>query len=307
MKKTFFYVCSLILACCFVACNESPQQTEDTISRPKHVVIVGFDGFSTHSLNNGAEMPTLRKLMSEGAYTLENRTILPSISAPNWATMFMGAGPELHGFTQNSDKATHLPRVVNEDDRFPNIFGLYREKYPEAEIGFIHEWGGLRYVVDTLAFNFRQQVPMNEENPEGCTPVAIQYIKEKKPDLCAVLFDQPDGTGHAQGWSSPEYMDMMNHLDKCLAKIIKATEEAGILDETVFVIVSDHGGINKGHGGKTMEEMQTPLTFYGKGIKKGHEIRESVVMYDIAGTLAYLLDVEQPQVWTARPVRSIFE
>ena len=29
------------------------------------------------------------------------------------------------------------------------------------------------------------------------------------------------------------------------------------MDETIFVITADHGGINKGHGGKTMQEMET--------------------------------------------------
>lgn len=100
---------------------------------------------------------------------------------------------------------------------------------------------------------------------------------------------------------------MMTHLDNCLAQIIHAVEEAGILDDSVIMVVSDHGGIEKGHGGKTMEEMQTPIVFWGKGIKKGHYIPESTMIYDIAGTLAYMLDVEQPQVWIARPIQSIFE
>jgi hypothetical protein len=31
------------------------------------------------------------------------------------------------------------------------------------------------------------------------------------------------------------------------------------------------------------------------------------MIYDIAGTLAYMMNVEQPQVWIARPIVSIFE
>ena len=30
-----------------------------------------------------------------------------------------------------------------------------------------------------------------------------------------------------------------------------------------------HGGINKGHGGKTMQEMETPFIIAGKNVKKG--------------------------------------
>ena len=36
-------------------------------------------------------------------------------------------------------------------------------------------------------------------------------------------------------------------------------------------------------------------------------IPESTMVYDIAGTMAYLLDVPQPQVWIARPILSAFE
>lgn len=52
--------------------------------------------------------------------------------------------------------------------------------------------------------------------------------------------------------------------------------------------------------------MQTPIVFYGKGIKQGARITESKMVYDIAGTVAFMLGVEQPQVWIARPIRSAF-
>lgn len=70
-----------------------------------------------------------------------------------------------------------------------------------------------------------------------------------------------------------------------------AVREAGIMDDTVVILTADHGGIETGHGGKTMNEMQTPIVFYGKNVKKGFKIPESTMVYDIAGTMAYLLDV----------------
>ncbi|MDH6533857.1 alkaline phosphatase [Parabacteroides sp. 52] len=309
MKKTFLLAVYALLIGCLAACSTTPSQTpEKKKNLPKHVILVGFDGWSSHSLNNGADMPTVRQLMAEGSSDLKSRSVLPSSSAVNWASMFMGAGPELHGYTEWGSRVPELPsRVLNSVGRFPNIFGLFRDKAPEAEIGYIYEWGGINYLADTLAMSYKQQVAMNEENPDGCTPFAVKYIKEKKPNLLAVIYDQPDGTGHKYGWTSPEYYAKINHLDKCLAQIIEAVKEAGILDETVIIVTSDHGGIDKGHGGKTMNEMERPLVIYGKGIKKGHTIPESTMIYDIAGTMAYLLDVEQPQVWIARPVLSIFE
>lgn len=302
---TLIKTCTLIF---LIAGLSSCAPKEEQRNLPKHVILIGFDGWSAYAMNNGARMPTVRRLMNEGAYTLQNRSVLPSSSACNWASMFSGASPELHGYTTwGSTVPDLLPRVLDEHDRFPDIFSLLRKTRPEAEIGYIYEWGGIKYVTDSLAMSFSQQVPMNAENPDGCTPVAVKYIKEKKPDFLAVIYDQPDGTGHKSGWESQEYLDKLDHLDSCLAQIIQAVEDAGMMDETVLVIVSDHGGIGNNHGGKTMNEMQTPLTFYGKGIKKGHQITESTMIYDIAGTLATLLNVEQPQAWIARPIETIFE
>ncbi len=309
MKRLIILTSSVLAIFCLISCSApTQQQSVKEKNLPKHVILVGFDGFSAHSVNNGVNMPTLRKLMAEGSYTLQNRSVLPSSSAVNWASMFMGAGPELHGYTEWGSRTPELPsRVVNSDNRFPNIYGLYRDKAPQSEIGYIYEWEGMNFLVDTLALSYRQQAAFTEETPDGCTSYAVKYIKEKKPNLCGIIFDQPDGVGHGIGWSSPEYFEKMTQLDGYLGQIVKAVEDAGIMDETVIVVVSDHGGIDKGHGGKTMEEMQTPIVFYGKGIKKGHVIPESTMIYDIAGTIAYMLEVDQPQVWIARPIMSIFE
>ena len=57
--------------------------------RAKHVVLIGLDGWGAYSVHK-ADMPALASLMEQGSYTLKKRTVLPSSSAPNWASMFMG-------------------------------------------------------------------------------------------------------------------------------------------------------------------------------------------------------------------------
>lgn len=308
MKKIVYSVMSVMLLWTFTACHPSASAGEKQMSRPKHVIVVGFDGLSAYCLNHGAKMPFLRKMMKEGAYTLENRSILPSSSACNWASMFMGAGPELHGFNAWDSREPAFPsRVLGKSGLFPNIFGLYREKAPDAEIGYIYEWIGMKFLVDTLAMNTCMHAEISEAFPEGAIAPAVKYIREKKPALLAVAFDNPDGTGHRYGWNSPEYLAMVEHQDSCIARIVEAVEEAGMMDETVIIVCSDHGGLERGHGGTSMNEMQTPIVFYGKGVKKGHQITESTMVYDIAGTLAWLLNVPQPQVWIARPITYAFE
>jgi len=88
---------------------------------------------------------------------------------------------------------------------------------------------------------------------------------------------------------------------------MEATKEAGIYDDTIFVLTSDHGGIDKGHGGMTLEEMLTPFIVYGKGVKPGFEMTDAMMQYDVPATIAYILGLETPQVWVGRPMLSIFE
>ena len=79
--------------------------------KAKHVVFIGLDGWGAYSLPK-ADMPNVKKLMEDGAYTLKKRSALPSSSAINWASMFMGAGPELHGYTEWGSKTPELNAYV---------------------------------------------------------------------------------------------------------------------------------------------------------------------------------------------------
>lgn len=275
--------------------------------RAKHVILIGLDGWGAYSVSK-AEMPNVKKLMDDGSYTLKKRSVLPSSSAVNWASMFMGAGPELHGYTEWYSKTPELPsREVNKNGIFPTVFSLLHESDPKAEIGCIYEWETIRCLVDTFALNYDKHVSEAESNPAAAAQYAADYIKKAHPNLLAVIIDNPDHVGHAAGHDTPEYYVVLKELDKYVGQIVNAVKEAGMLDETIFIVTADHGGINKGHGGKTMEEMETAFIISGKNIKKGHEITESMMQFDVASTIAHIFKLEQPQIWIGRPVLSAFE
>lgn len=310
MNKHFLFLglaCLLSLSL-FSCATERGCMGKKIKNGPKHVVLVGFDGLSAHAVKSDkAKMPVFKKLMEQGASTLENRSVLPSSSAVNWASMFMGAGPELHGYTEWGSARPDLPsRVLTDNGMFPDIYYLLRKARPEAELGFIYEWGGMRNLVDTLSVSYLKPLALSAKNTEQAVADVTTYIKDKKPVFCSVIFGEPDGVGHGIGWETPEYFAMLEHLDRALGKIVQAVDDAGMMDETVFILAADHGGIRKGHGGKTMEEMQTAIVFSGKGVKAGYRIPESTMVFDIAGTVAWLFGLETPQVWLARPIRSAF-
>lgn len=275
--------------------------------KAKHVVMIGLDGWGAYSVEK-ANMPNVKKLMADGSYTLKKRSVLPSSSAVNWASMYMGAGPELHGYTDWGSQTPELPsRVVDEDGIFPTVFGLLHRAAPKAEIGCIYEWGGIRYVVDTLALNYEKHVTEASKEPQATVRYAVDYIKKAKPTLVNIVWDEPDHVGHADGHDTPAYYAKLAELDGYIGQVIEAVKEAGMLDETIFIVTADHGGIEKGHGGKTMQEMETAFIISGKGIKKGYNFEESMMQFDVASTIAYMFGLKQPQVWIGRPMVQVFK
>ena len=101
--------------------------------------------------------------------------------------MYMGAGPELHGYTEWGSQTPELPsRVVNKHGIFPTVFSLLRESDPKAEIGCICEWAGIRYVVDTLALSYDKNITEKPQNP-ATAKCAVEYIKRARPALVVIL------------------------------------------------------------------------------------------------------------------------
>ena len=151
------------------------------------------------------------------------------------------------------------------------------------------------------------QAPDYNTHPTALCDMACEYITQKKPVLSAFCFDNPDHVGHGDGHDTPAYYAKLRELDGYVGRIVDAIKEAGIYENSIIIVTADHGGINKGHGGKTMEEMETPFIIAGKNIKKGGAFEESMMQFDCASTIASVFNLEQPQVWIGRPMTQVFE
>ena len=180
MKGKYLGILIFAAAIALAGCKCDDMNTKPE-PMAEHIVYIGLDGWGAYSLPE-ADMPTVKSLMDQGCWTLQKRTVLPSSSAPNWASMFMGAGPELHGYTTWGSKKPELPsRVILKNDIFPTIFQVARDEYPEAEIGVLYDWAGIKYLVDTLSLSWHAQSPDYTKYPGELCTMAEKYILEKKP------------------------------------------------------------------------------------------------------------------------------
>lgn len=271
-------------------------------TQASHVILLGFDGMAA-AYFHAEDLPAIKSLMDEGCWTLKKRSVLPSSSAINWASMFMGVGTELHGYTEwNSETPEIEPIAVNERGISPTIFSLLREQRPDSKSGCLYEWGTIKSLIDFGAVDYTEEA----EDEVDLGLLAVDYIKNEKPNLLAVCWDHPDHEGHNYSWGGAVYLSTMKKLDKQVANVIQATKDAGIYDETVFIVTADHGGTGFDHGGITLKEMETPFIIAGKNIRKGGEIEDSMMQYDVAATIAGIFELEIPQFWVGRPVSSVF-
>ena len=269
------------------------------------MIVIGVDALSPNGIIN-ARTPVMDEIMAQGAYTLNARGVLPTSSSPNWASMVSGSGPEQHGITSNSwerDDHTLPPVTMGIEDIYPTIFGVAKDQKPDLEIGAIYTWTGFGRLIERSALSY----DTTEENDTLTIQKAVAYIKEKKPDFLFLQLDDVDHVGHHDGHKTEAYYKAVAIADGQIGAVIQATKDAGIFNETVFIISADHGGIGYGHGGESVDEIEIPFMVYGKRVKKGHLIKNKVYTYDNAATVAFLLNVEPPNAWIGRPVKSAFE
>ena len=305
MKRLIFFIAFVAGMLCCQSCRT--KSTEDGVAGVEYVVMIGLDGLAGN-LVEAADMPTLKQMMAEGAWTLQARSILPSSSACNWASMYMGVGPEMHGYNTWGSRTPDFPSIaVGRNGIFPTIFTILDEQRPDMQTCAMFEWEVHACLIDSVAVDYHRHIPMGENKGADMTNAFTEYLQQHKPQFSMAIFDSPDVEGHAEGWGSESYMSRLPELDRHIATIVEATKQAGMYDNTLFMIVSDHGGIDKGHGSITMAEMEAPLVFFGKGVKRGHQIEAPVVRYDTAPTIAYIFGVQTPDVWRGRPITEIFE
>jgi predicted AlkP superfamily pyrophosphatase or phosphodiesterase len=294
MKKRIIALCVLCLS----------FQVDAQIKKAKHIVLIGCDGFGAYSVPQ-ANMPNLKKMMQDGSWSLQARSVLPSSSAVNWASMIMGAGPTEHGYTEWGSAIPEIPSaVVTKYGLFPSIFSVIREQRASAKTSVVYSWDGIGPLIEKDAIDF---VVSGKGDDDFTTDKTVEVIKKEKPLLTFIHLSEPDNTGHGIGHNTPEYYQMLEKVDARIGKVLQAIKEAGIEEETIVILSADHGGTGKGHGGKSLAEVQIPWVISGPGVKKNHEVKDVIITYDTAATMAWILGLKTPQSWRGKAVLDSFK
>lgn len=311
MKKTHLLLLSLACLCLICGCGKKVSSP-----KAKHVLFIGFDGWAAEAFRQAPaeDLPNIHYLMDHGSWTLSKRSVMPSASAINWASMFNGLPTEMHGMDKwNSTRGTIPSTSDNGRGIPPTLFTIIREQMPEAVTGCIYDWDGIGPIMDTLSMDYHRFLKTYTSSDDVIVPVTeyaalgADYIKANKPTFFFHYFGTLDEAGHVRGWYTDDYMERQRIVDEAVGVLIQSLKDAGIFDDTVIVLSADHGGINTGHGGFTLLELETPFIVFGKGIKEGYEITSPMMQYDTPAIVADIMGLQIPDDWRGRPFREIYQ
>ncbi len=268
-----------------------------------HVIVIGVDGAG--SWFKDADTPNFDKIFENGAITYKALSSKPTISAECWGSMLIGVGPEIHKLTNK--RVSALPYPVW--SKHPTVFRRIRKAYPKAELGSYCDWNPINKGIVEKGLGVNKQTARDKE----LTPLVCDYISQKKPEFLFVHFDSVDGAGHSNGYGTENHIKAINAVDKLIGDVYSAVDGAGILDDTLFMVIADHGGTNneegKGsHGGWTDEEKYVTFAAVGKDINSG-EIKEMNIR-DLAAVILYAMGIEAPDFdekgWTSQIPKGLF-
>lgn len=278
-------------------------------SAAKRIVLISLDGICVDGFLK-AKTPNLDALLAEGSLSLDTRVVMPSVTLPNWTSHLTGSGPEQHGVVDNSWEISKfiLPAIETDSEGYyPSVFKVLKEALPQVKTAFYYNWINLFYpynkqYLDEVSYLEEDAYVPNYEK-------ALSFLKEnrKHPTLVFLYSVHTDHAGHKYKWMSPEYIKSIEEADVEIGRFIDKMKQEGLYKDTHFMFLTDHGGINHGHGGVSTDEMIVPWGITGPRIKKGFKITEANNTVNTAATILHLFKVKQPLSWTGEVIESIFK
>lgn len=300
MKKTLL----LLLSVCFAGVGILEARP-----KAKRVLMIALDGISVPGFQT-AKTPNLDALLAQGALSLDTRVVMPSVTLPNWTSHLTGSGPEQHGVFDNGWELakTKYPAVARDaKGYYPSVFQVLKEQVEGVRTAFYYNWINLFYPYNK---EYLDEVNFLEE--DGYVPnyeKALRFMADHRdePTVVFLYSVHTDHAGHNHKWMSPEYIRSIEEADQQIGLLLDKMKAEGLYEDTHFLFLSDHGGINYGHGGTTSDEMIVPWGIVGPGVRSGMKIEEPNNTVNTAATILYLFRVEKPAAWTGEVPMSVFK
>ncbi|MCR5523168.1 MAG: alkaline phosphatase [Clostridia bacterium] len=298
MKKiTGIILCFILAASCAVTAFAG--ESNGTYGAYDRVFIVGVDGAGRFFRD--ANTPNFDRIFADGAvdYTARAETI--TVSAQNWGSVLCGVSFIRHGMTNDSI----AKNTRNSDTKYPSVFKYVRDAYPDAELASYVHWNPINHgiIEDDIGVNKQS----NGDDGALTDEICAYFDQGNSPKLFFCHFDSVDGVGHDEGSNSPNYISQIETVDGYIGRIYDKLVEKGLMENALFIVVSDHGHlISGGHWGLTARETNTTVAVKGKSVKAGADMDKDTRNRDVAAMVLYALGTERPGHMSARIPGNLF-
>lgn len=249
----------------------------------KYLIVVSVDALVYEDLEFASELPVFGKILREGSRIDRVQTIYPSLTHPVHASIMTGCPAGTTGIICNEGfmpgqlerpwynwlnqvecetifHAAHREGLKTAaccwpvtagggeviDYLVPEVLGADIKGHEDEPIEAFRKLGTSECVMDIVEdalarYGFSNAHPDYDYLEIYC---AAEIIRRYKPN---VLFTHPcyvDSARHRTGLFSETVKEAIRVTDKWLATLMEAVRDAGIEEETDFVILSDHGQLN---------------------------------------------------------------
>lgn len=254
-------------------------------------ILVLVDGMRPDGIQQCGD-PFLEELAAEGTASFSARTVYPSMTLPCHTSLFFSVEPERHGILTNDWRP-----MVRPIDSLGDVTARYYKK-----AAMFYNWEQLRDLNRPGSLHFSHfesgDRPHEDamEREQAMTGLAIDYIQKESPDFVFLYLGHTDHAGHEYGWMTGPYLESIANASQCIRRV-----KESLPPEYHLIVTADHGGHDRDHGSRMVEDMTIPMIFYGPSFPAGEQLRELSIK-DIAPTVASLLGMRCPPQWEGKSI-----
>ncbi len=250
------------------------------MNKDRHVVVVSVDAMVYEDLEILSKLYAFESVWPQTARVNRVKSIYPTITYPCHSTMMTGVYPETHGIINNerlevckkSSPWQHERNLVKAKSIFDyakeaglttaavfwpvtgndkNIDYLVNEYWPqhgESTEQCFRDSGSSDEVIEKIVKPNARWVENRHRQHPYCDVFIMQcacdMLTNFKPNLLMVHPANVDAYRHQTGLFTTKVESGLHETNLWLLQLMKAADDAGILDKTDFFIVSDHGQMN---------------------------------------------------------------
>ena len=283
-----------ILALCLAGVG-----AEERTPKYDRVIIFGVDGVG--ALIPETETPNFDRIFADGRVTYDAFSNV-TVSAPAWGAMFYGVPGEVHGISNDDASRMHKKNLL-----YPSIFKLVREADPDARVASFSNWSAINWglIEQDIGADLFPAVNKAPKSNEQMISKLYKYLDEVSPRLLFIYFGETDTALHSYGYGTIYQKEVITEVDRQIGEIYDELDRRGLLENSLVIFVTDHGGSVVLHGGMTDEETHCTFAVTGPGLEKEGTIG-AMELQDVAAIVLYALGIEQPECQTAKVPTGIF-